>query len=78
MAGKNGEVTFEIVEEIGEVSQRGNWWLEVNKVKWNNNEAKLDIRPWDETHEKMGKGITLTEDEARKIMEILQDYFADK
>jgi hypothetical protein len=28
-------------------------------------EAKEDIRDWDETHEKMGKGVTLTKEELK-------------
>jgi hypothetical protein len=31
----------------------------------------LDIRDWSPEHEKMGKGITLTPDEAGKLVELL-------
>ena len=33
---------------------------------------KLDIRVWAPEHEKMGKGITLTEEEAEKLARLLQ------
>ena len=33
---------------------------------------KLDIRDWAPEHEKMGKGITLTEEEAEKLAKYLQ------
>ncbi|MCR4642000.1 MAG: hypothetical protein K5697_08220 [Lachnospiraceae bacterium] len=32
---------------------------ELNKVSWNDREAKYDIRDWSPDHEKMGKGVTL-------------------
>lgn len=45
-------------------------------MSWNGGIPKIDIRDWDESHERCGKGITLTESEAREVMEILQKYFA--
>ena len=33
---------------------------------------KLDIRDWAPEHEKMGKGITLSEEEAEKLAGLLQ------
>ena len=76
MSNKNDKITCEIVEQIAELSTSGSWALELNKVSWNGREPKLDIRSWDEMHEKCSKGITLTEEEAYKLMEALQDYFA--
>lgn len=40
---------------------------ELNIVSWFGNEPKLDIRGWSDDHEKMTKGISLTEDEFIKI-----------
>lgn len=34
-------------------------------------DIKYDIRDWASQHEKMGKGTTLTNDEAMKLKEIL-------
>lgn len=31
-----------------------------------------DIRDWAPEHEKMGKGITLTDEEAKALLELLQ------
>jgi len=36
-------------------------------VSWNGAAPKYDIRDWDPEHEKMGKGVTLTEEELRKL-----------
>jgi len=65
-------IKYEIKESLGAISEGSRGWTkELNLVSWNDREAKYDIRDWDETHEKMGKGITLTEDELIKLKEIL-------
>ena len=48
------------------------WTKELNLVSWNDRPAKYDIRDWDENHEKMSRGITLSEDELQKLVEIVQ------
>ena len=53
------EIKFEIIRELGIISYGSKGWAkEVNIVKWNDRKPKIDIRDWDETHERMGKGIT--------------------
>ena len=67
------EFKFEIVEKIavlGELSK--GWTKELNKVSWNDKPAKYDIREWDPEHEKMGKGITLSDEEFQKLKEVLK------
>ncbi len=66
------EIKYEIVEELGVLSEGSKGWRkEVNKISWNGAEPKYDIRDWAPNHEKMGKGVTLTEDEAAKLKELL-------
>ena len=66
------DITFEIVEHIGVLSDNAKGWTkELNKVSWNGAAPKYDIREWAPEHEKMGKGVTLTEEEARKLKELL-------
>jgi len=36
---------------------------ELNLISWNEREPKYDIREWSPDHEKMGKGVTLSEEE---------------
>lgn len=61
------EVKFEIQKQIDEISSSTKGWTkEVNLVSCNGAKAKIDIRDWSPEHEKMGKGITLTEDETKK------------
>ena len=65
---------FEIVEHIGILSESGKGWTkELNKVSWNGAEPKYDIRDWSPDHEKMGKGITLTDEEAEILKDLLQN-----
>lgn len=61
---------------IGKPSMVG-WQKEINMVSWNRREPKYDIRDWAPDHDKMGKGITLTESEARELAKILTEYFAE-
>ena len=69
------EIKYEIVEKIGVLSttEKG-WSKELNLISWNDREPIYDLRDWNETHEKMGKGITLTQDELNKLKETLQEY----
>ena len=62
------DFNFEIIEEIGVLSENAKGWKkELNLISWNGGEPKYDIRDWDPNHEKMGKGITLTEEEAKQL-----------
>jgi hypothetical protein len=66
------EIKFEIKETLGNLSESTKGWKkELNLISWNDNEAKYDIREWDPEHVKMGKGITLTNDELKKLRDIL-------
>jgi len=63
---------FEITEEIGVLSESASGWKkELNLVSWNDRNPKYDIRDWDPAHEKMGKGITLTREEAIALRDML-------
>ena len=66
-------IKYEIIKHIGNLSEgsRGRT-KELNIISWNGGVPKLDIRDWAPEHEKMGKGITLSEDEAEKLAVFLQ------
>ena len=62
MAGRNQELKFEIINQIGVLSPSASGWnVELNRVSWNGNEPKYDVRSWPLDHTKMGKEITLSE-----------------
>ncbi|KMK75238.1 YdbC family protein [Alkalihalobacillus pseudalcaliphilus] len=58
------EIKYEIAEHIAVLSESSKGWTkELNLVSWNGREPKYDIRDWGPGHEKMGKGVTLSEEE---------------
>ena len=62
--------SFEIQETILSLPKKSEtdvYHTELNIVSWFGKEPKLDIRGWSDDHEKMTKGISLTEDEFVKI-----------
>ncbi len=66
------EIKFEIKETIGTLSESSKGWAkEFNLVSWNDKEPKYDLREWDPEHKKMGKGITLSVDELKKLRDML-------
>lgn len=67
------ELKFEILNELGVISESSKGWKkEFTRISWNGEEPKYDIRSWDPGHKKMGKGITLTEDELRILKELIE------
>lgn len=67
-------IKYEIKETIGTVSENSKGWTkELNLISWNDREPKFDIRDWSPEHEKMGKGVTLSKDELKKLKEILNN-----
>lgn len=66
------ELKFEITERIGVISENAKGWTkELNKVSWNEREPKYDLREWNPDHSRMGKGITLTDEEVETLKAIL-------
>ena len=66
------EITYEIIEEVGVLSENAKGWRkELNKISWNGTAPKYDIRDWAPGHEKMGKGITLSDEEVAKLRDLL-------
>ena len=66
------ELKYEIAEKLGVLGETGNSWTkELNLVSWNDREPVYDIRTWNEGHDRMGKGITLSMDEVKELKELL-------
>lgn len=68
------DFSFEITEQLGVLSTNAKtgWTLEINKVSWGGRPAKFDIRSWAPDHVKMGKGVTLNEEELKELDKIIQ------
>lgn len=66
------ELKFEITKNLGVLSENAKGWTkEINMVSWNEREPKYDLREWNPDHTRMGKGITLTEEEVETLRAIL-------
>lgn len=63
---------YEIVEELGVLSENSKGWRkELNLISWNGAAPKYDIRDWSPEHEKMGKGVTLSEEEYESLKKLM-------
>lgn len=71
------KITYNIIDHLAvlSINEKSGWAVEANIVSWNNGPEKLDIRAWNPDHNKMAKGITLTEDEAKRLAIALRDLF---
>lgn len=73
-----GEIKYEIIEELGVLSESAKGWTkELNLISWNGGAPKYDVRDWAPEHEKMGKGVTLSEEEAKKLYVLLSKAVED-
>jgi len=71
----NDEFKFEIINHIGVLSiNNSGWRKELNIVKWNEANPKIDIREWDTEHGKMSRGASLNAKEGEKLRELLQEF----
>ncbi|MCL2149208.1 MAG: YdbC family protein [Methanomassiliicoccaceae archaeon] len=68
------EFKYEIVEKIAVLSESSKGWTkELNLISWNDRDPKYDIREWSPDGEKMGKGITLSDEEVAVLKSALID-----
>ena len=68
------EFSYEIVEEIAILSENNKGWRkELNLVSWNGRPQKFDHRDWAPEHEKMGKGLTLTNEEFEQLQKAIEN-----
>lgn len=66
------ELKYEIIDEIGVLGENAKGWTkELNLISWNEAAPKYDIREWSPDGSRMGKGVTLTKEEAKALKRIL-------
>ena len=69
---KGKKYTVSDVSKAERHNERKNETYEnINMISWNGAAEKYDIRDWAPEHEKMGKGITLSQEEAEALYELL-------
>ena len=72
------EITCNVTRPVAVLGENAKGYTkEINFVSWNSGDAKFDIREWYPDHARCGKGITLTEDEGRKLYEALKKLFEE-
>ena len=72
------EITCEIKHHIGVLSESAKGWTkELNLVSWNGRAPKYDIREWSPEHDKMGKGVTFTNEEIENLRNLLNDVLGE-
>ena len=72
------ELTYEIKECLGVLSENAKGWTkELNLISWNGREAKYDIREWSPDHTRMGKGVTLSDEEFETLKAIINGEVTD-
>jgi hypothetical protein len=66
------EIKYEVIEEIAVLSESSKGWTkELKLISWNDKPAKYDIREWSPDGTKMGKGVTLSEEEVAVLKQAL-------
>lgn len=72
------DFNFEIEEFIGSLkeSDKHDWAKCVTRMKWNDGPANIDIRNINMSQNRIGKGISLSDEEADKLVDLLleKDY----
>lgn len=66
-------VRCEILETFIEFPESRGYHLELNLVKWGENEPKYELRRWNDDRSKMTKGITLTKEELLTLQDELSN-----
>lgn len=70
-----GDIKFTITKNIATLSTnpKTSWTKELNLVSWNDRAPKYDLRDWSPDHTKMGKGVTMTEEELQELKKALMN-----
>lgn len=67
------EFRFTVTDRLAVLSEKGNYTKELRRVAFGDGPAKLDVRKWsiEGDSEKIGKGISLTDEEAVVLRDAL-------
>lgn len=68
------EFSYNVEKKIGVLSTNAQGWTkELRLISWNGRPAKYDLREWAPNDEKMGKGLTLTDEEFLALKLLLNE-----
>ncbi|MGT2666530.1 YdbC family protein [Streptococcus rifensis] len=72
-------IRFKLVKHIATLSTaKTGWKKELNVISWNDAEPKYDIRSWKDDRSRVGKGVTLFEDEMKVLKEAVSGLKLDE
>lgn len=71
-------IDFRVESTLAEIGSTGSSAKRLTVTSWNGRPAKLDLRTWrtDTDPQQPGRGLTLSDEEARALLDALQRYFA--
>lgn len=78
MLKKQEHFNYDVKETLATLSKKDNEITELRVISYNNYKPKLDLHKWEldeNDNEKMLRGLTLTDKEAKALLEALQEYF---
>lgn len=68
------DIQFEIMEHVGVLSENNKGWKkELTLTSWNNRQPSFDLRTWSPEYDKMGKGLTFTQEELIALRDLLNE-----
>lgn len=70
--------TYEVVRELGHlgISDANRWDRLVRLVSWNGRAPKADIRQWAPSGGRMGRGVSLSREEAAVLVPLLRQAYS--
>ena len=69
------DAKYEIIESFGVISTATSGWTkELNLISWHDGAPKYDIRSWSPDHSRVGKGISLSREEAEELKKLLTKW----
>ncbi len=67
------EIKYEVIREIGILSENRTISVELNVVSWSDDDPKYDIRRWNKNSRTALKGIALSREEVEALFELLKE-----
>ena len=67
------EFKSEIIEHIETLKESNSYSKEILRMRWGDNDITLDIRMVNKTNDFVGKGISLSDEECDKLVDVLLD-----
>jgi hypothetical protein len=67
------KLSFELIQKIGDITDvyKNGWSKSIIKCKWGDNNPTVDIRKINSSQNKFGSGISLTNEEADIVVDLL-------